>query len=452
MIFAPVTPVLDFERKSSVTALEKQTISEEVLTPKEEPVIQKSRRELGDIKIQNESSINHMYQIISSTEYFKKEENKEFLVKIDAFYNDIIKNFLDGVLLNIANLEKLFVTPISYNDVDILIFPYILDYSLSDLSHKSNLNDLVTFFLSWVYKFLITDDNIKDLVKLDGDEIVKQLDSKYNFMRITTDNWVRDYDVFKRSNPFDLKGALSKISYGVWVRVPKIDFVLYNELRRFIRTYRTGFNVTDFMNAMFRKYYGVDDYYNNVGKLIDANDGVPVSPEQHVLLNYVLRYANDTYAMLISAGLDDATFDCIESGACEEYSINEKTTHTFKTIINSIKQKYGTSFYNRIKYGLYLTCILLMNFVSKRRLENFIKTDQDIQETLGADTVIHTIEGVDRNYTFISMDLPIIDENGMMPEERKNKIKAILQILYENTTNELYRSEIERTIKSLRTA
>ncbi len=449
MIFAPVTPVLDFERKSSTKTQEKQTISDEALTPKEEPVIQKSRRELGDIKIQNESTINHMYQIMSSTEYFKKEKNMEFLVKIDAFYNDIIKNFLDGILLNITDLEKLFVTPIPYSDPDILIFPYILDYSLSDLSHKSNLNDLVTFFLSWVYKFLITDDNIKNLVKLDGDEIVKQLDNKYNFMRITTDNWVRDYDVFKRGNPFDLKGALSKISYGVWVRVPKVDFVLYNELRKMLRAYRSGFSVTDFMNAMFRKYYGVDDYYNNVGKLIDANDGIPVSPEQHVLLNYVLRYANDTYAMLISAGLDAATFDCIESGTCEEYSINEKTTSTFNAIISNIKQKYGTPFYNRIKYGLYLTCILLMNFVSKRRLENFIKTDQNIQEALGPDTVIHTIEGVNSNYTFISMDMPIIDENGMIPEARKTKIKAILQILYENTTNELYRAEIEKTIKTL---
>jgi len=449
MIFAPVTPVLDFERKSSVTAPEKQTISEEVLTPKEEPVIQKSRRELGDIKIQNESSINHMYQIMSSTEYFKTEENNEFLVKIDAFYNDIIKNFLDGILLNIADLEKLFVTPIPHSDPDILIFPYILDYSLSDLSHKSNLNDLVTFFLSWVYKFLITDDNIKNLVKLDGEEIVKQLDSKYNFIRITTDNWVRDYDVFNRGNPFDLKGALSKISYGVWVRVPKVDFVLYNELCRMLRTYRSGFGVADFTNAMFKKYYGVDDYYNNIGKLIDGNDGIPVSPEQHVLLNYVLRYANDTYAMLISAGLDDATFDCIESGTCEEYSKNEKTLSTFNAIINNIKQKYGTPFYNRIKYGLYLTCILLMNFVSKRRLESFIKADQDIQEALGTDIVIHTIEGVNRNYTFISMDIPVIDENGMIPEERKSKIKSILKILYENTTNELYKSEIDRTIKSI---
>jgi hypothetical protein len=300
-----------------------------------------------------------------------------------------------------------------------------------------------------VYKFLITDDNIKNLVKLDGEEIVKQLDSKYNFIRITTDNWVRDYDVFNRGNPFDLKGALSKISYGVWVRVPKVDFVLYNELCRMLRTYRSGFGVADFTNAMFKKYYGVDDYYNNVGKLIDGNDGIPVSPEQHVLLNYVLRYANDTYAMLISAGLDDATFDCIESGTCEEYSKNEKTLSTFNAIINNIKQKYGTPFYNRIKYGLYLTCILLMNFVSKRRLESFIKADQDIQETLGTDTIIHTIEGVSGNYSFISMDMPIIDENGMMPEERKSKIKSILKILYENTTNELYKSEIERTIKSL---
>jgi hypothetical protein len=449
MIFAPVTPVLDFERKPSVTVQEKQPISKEVLPQKEEPLIQKSRRELGDIKIQNESSINHMYQIMSSTEYFKTEENNEFLVKIDAFYNDIIKNFLDGILLNIADLEKLFVTPIPHSDPDILVFPYILDYSLSDLSHKSNLNDLVTFFLSWVYKFLITDDNIKDLVKLDGDEIVKKLDSKYNFIRITTENRVRDYDVFKQGNPFDLKGALSKISYGVWVRVPKVDFVLYNELCRMLRTYRSGFSVTDFMNAMFKKYYGVDDYYNNVGKLIDGNDGVPVSPEQHVLLNYVLRYANDTYAMLISAGLDDATFDCIQSGNCEEYSKNEKTLSTFNAIVNNIKQKYGTPFYNRIKYGLYLTCILLMNFVSKRRLESFIKADQDIQEALGTDIVIHTIEGVDRNYTFISMDMPVIGENGMIPEERKSKIKSILTILYENTTNELYKSEIDRTIKSI---
>jgi hypothetical protein len=449
MIFAPVTPVLNFERKPSATTQEKPTISEEVLTPKEEPVIQKSRRELGDIKIQNESFINHMYQIISSTEYFKNEENNEFLVKIDTFYNEVIKNFLDDLLLNIDNLDKLFVMPVPYYDPDILIFPYILDYSTSDLSRKSNLNDLVTFFLSWVYKFLITDDNIKNLVKLDGDEIVKQLDNRYNFIRITTENWVGDYDVFKRGNPFDLKGALSKISYAVWVRVPKLDFVLYNELRGFLRKYRAGFSITDFMNTMFRKYYGVDDYYNNVGKLIDANDGVPVSPEQHVLLNYVLRYANDTYAMLIPTGMDDATFDCIESGTCGKYSINEKTTNTFDTIINSVKQKYGTTLYNRIKYGLYLTCILLMNFVSKRRLEDFVKTDQNIQEALGTDTVIHTIEGVDRNYTFISIDVPIINEDGTMPEERKNKIKAILRILYENTTNELYRAEIERTINSL---
>ena len=89
-----------------------------------------------------------------------------------------------------------------------------------------------------------------------------------------------------------------------------------------------------------------------------------------------------------------------------------------------------------------------MNFVSKRRLESFIKADQDIQEAIGTDIVIHTIEGVERNYTFISMDMPIINENGMMPEERKSKIKSILNILYENTTNELYKSEIEKTIKS----
>jgi hypothetical protein len=449
MIFAPVTPVLDFERKSLITEQEKQAISREVLPPKEEPVIQKSRRELGDIRMQNESSINHMYQIMSSTEYFKNEENKEFLVKIDEFYNDVIKNFLDSILLNISNLDRLFVTPIPYSDPEIFIFPYILDYSLSDLSHKSNLNDLVTFFLSWVYKFLITDDNIKDLVKLDGDEIVKQLDSRYNFMRIVTDNWVRDYDVFKPGNPFDLKGALSKISYGVWVRVPKFDFVLYNELRKMLRKYRSGFSVIDFLNTMFRKYYGVEDYYNSVGKLIDSNDGIPVSPEQHVLLNYVLRYANDTYAMLISAGIDEAALDCIESGSCEEYSRNEKVSNLSNAIINSITQKYGTPVYNRIKYGLYLTCILLMNFVSKRRLDDFIKNDQNIQEALGTDTVIHTIEGVDRNYTFISMGLPIVNENGTMPEERKNKIKAILKIIYENTTNELYRSEIERTMNIL---
>jgi len=90
-----------------------------------------------------------------------------------------------------------------------------------------------------------------------------------------------------------------------------------------------------------------------------------------------------------------------------------------------------------------------MNFVSKRRLESFIKADQDIQEALGTDIVIHTIEGVNRNYTFISMDIPVIDENGMIPEERKSKIKSILKILYENTTNELYKSEIDRTIKSI---
>ncbi len=449
MIFAPSTPVLIFDRKSSAEEQDKQVILKEVPTPKEEPVIQKTRRELGDIKIQNESSINHMYEIMANTDYFKSENNREFLIKIDAFYNEVVKSFLDDVLLNIANLDKLFVTPIPHNDPDIIIFPYLLDYSFSDLSHKSNLNDLVTFFLSWVYKFLITDGNISNLVKLNGDEIVNQLDSKYNFMRIVTEKWVNDYDVFRQGNLFDLKGALSKISYGVWVRIPKYDFVLYKELMTVLKKYRNGFSVNDFLNAMFKKFYGVNDYYNSVGKLIDSNDGVPVSPEQHLLLNYVMRYANDTYSMLIAAGVDEATINCIESGLCEEQTGAEKTRDAAASIINSVIQKYGLSFYNRIKYGLYLTCILLMNFVSKRKLEDFVKTDQNVQEALGDDTIVHTIEGVERNYTFISIGLPIIDENGEMPEARKNKIREILKILYKETTNELYKSEIDMLIRSL---
>ncbi len=449
MIFAPSTPVLIFDRKSSVEEQDKQAILKEVPAPKEEPVIQKTRRELGDIKIQNESSINHMYEIIANTDYFKSENNKEFLIKIDAFYNEIVKNFLDNVLLNIANLDKLFVTPIPHEDPDIVIFPYLLDYNFSDLSHKSNLNDLVTFFLSWVYKFLITDGNISNLVKLDGNEIVNQLDSKYNFMRIVTEKWVNDYDVFRPGNLFDLKGALSKISYGVWVRIPKYDFVLYKELMTALKRYRNGFSVTDFLNAMFEKFYGVSDYYNSVGKLIDSNDGVPVSPEQHLLLNYVLRYANDTYSMLIATGVDEATLNCVESGSCDEYTGNEKTRDVATSITNSVIQKYGLSFYNRIKYGLYLTCILLMNFVSKRRLEDFVKTDQNVQEALGNDTIVHTIEGVERNYTFISIGLPIIDENGEMPEARKRKIREVLRILHKETNNELYKSEIETMIKVL---
>jgi len=449
MIFAPVTPELGLDRKSSIKAQDKQVIPEKVLTPEGEPIIQKTRRELGDIKIQNESSINHIYQIIASTDYFKREENKEFLVKIDAFYNETVKNFLDGVLLNIANLDKLFVTPIPHTDPDILIFPYILDYSLSDLSHKSNLNDLVTFFLSWVYKFLITDNNIKNLVNLDGEEIVRQLDNQYNFMCIVTENWVKDYDVFRQGNLFDLKGALSKISYGVWVRIPKCNFIFYNEISSMLKKYRSGFSVNEFLNGMFEKYYDINDYYNSVGKLIDSNDGVPLSPEQHVLLNYILRYANDTYAMLISTGIDETTLDCIEFGLCKEYMRGEKTGNTFASIIKNINQNYGISFYNRIKYGLYLTCVLLMNFVGKRRLEDFIRTDQNIQEALGTDTVIHTIEGVNRNYTFINIGLPIIDENSGIPEARKNKIREILKILYNETTNELYRYEIERMAKSL---
>jgi hypothetical protein len=448
MIFAPITPELVFERKDSVEARDRQNVSKQVLTPKKEPVIQKSRRELSNIKIQNESSINHMYEIISSTDYFITEENKEFLIKIDAFYNEVVKNFVDGILLNISNLDKLFVTPVPHNAPDILIFPYVLDYSLSDCMHRSNLNDLVTFFLSWVYKFLVTDDNIKNLVNLDGEEIIKQLDNQYNFMRIVTENWVGDYDVFRQGNVLGLKGALSKISYGVWVRIPKCDFVLYKELSSTLKRYRSGFSVSDFLNTLFQNYYDVKDYYNSVGKLIDSNDGVPVSPEQHVLLNYVLRYANDTYAMLIATDIDEATLNCIESGSCKEYIQDKKAENIADYITNSIIQRYGLPFYNRVKYGLYLTCVLLMNFVSKKRLEDFIKTDQNVQEALGTETVIHTIEGINNNYTFISMGLPVIDESGTMPEARKKKIKEILRILYNDTINELYQAEIKRIMDS----
>jgi len=354
-----------------------------------------------------------MYEIIGNTKYFDSEKGMEFIRQIDNFYNDIVKDLINNKILKIKNLEALFAPALYLENLSSVIFPRLLDYNTEDLFYKSNLNDLVSFFLSWFYKFLITDEYISNTIELDGLKIVDNLDRKYNFMRIVTDNSVVEgEDIFKPENPLELKGALSRISALVLVRIPKMEFVLYHEIKRLLKNYKAGFNVKDFVNTIFKKYYNVDDYYSDLGKIVDSNANGTVSPEQHVVLNYTLRYANDIYSMLVQGGANKQTDDYIE-------------------------------------YGLYLASVLLLNFVSKRRLEKFVEADQTIQETMNEEMVIHTIEGKSQNYTFITINLPYIDENGRVNPKRKAKIDKIMKLILTYIDNELYKIDANRMMREL---
>jgi hypothetical protein len=395
----------------------KQVIEEkrvpEVVEPEQPLFIEKTRRELAELNIQNQNSINHMYEIVSNTKYFGNEKGMEFIRQVDTFYNDIVKDVINNKILKIKNLETLFVPAVSFDRLSSIIFPRLLDYNTEDLFYKSNLNDLVSFFLSWVYKFLITDDYISNTVDLDGLRIVNDLDRKYNFMRIVTDNNSAGGDgIFKPGNPLGLKGALSKISALVLVRIPKVEFVLYHELKEMLKNYKAGFSAKDFVNTMFKKYYNIDDYYSDLGKIVDSNDEGIISPEQHVVLNYTLRYANDIYAMLVQSDRNKQVDDYIE-------------------------------------YGLYLASVLLLNFVSERRLEKFVETDQTIQDTLNEEMVIHTIEGKNQNYTFISINVPYADESGHVNPERNARIDKIRKLILTYIDNEFYKIDANRMMREI---
>jgi hypothetical protein len=412
MIFAPITPTIRRETVSTEQVIEERR-TPELVEPEQPLIVEKTKRELAELNIQNQNSINHMYEILANTKYFGSEEGMDFIRQIDTFYNDVVKDVINNKILKIKNLEALFVPAISFEQLSSTIFPRLLDYSTEDLFYKSNLNDLVSFFLSWVYKFLITDNYIGNAIDLDGFKIVNDLDRRYNFMRIVTDNSTtgRD-DIFKPGNPLGLKGALSKISALVLVRIPKVEFVLYHEIRKLLRNYKSGFSAKDFVNTMFKNYYNIDDYYSDLGNVVDSNAEGIISPEQHVVLNYTLRYANDVYAMLVQGGANKQTDAHIE-------------------------------------YGLYLVSVLLLNFISKRRLEKFVETDQTIQDTLNEEMVVHTIEGKNQNYTFISINLPYVDENGRVNPERSAKIDKLRKLILTQIDNELYKIDANRMLKEI---
>ena len=412
MIFAPIMPTLG-QKEVFTEQIVEEPRAPEIVEPEQPLFIEKTKRELSELNIQNQNSINQMYDIIGNTKYFDSEKGIEFIRQIDTFYNDIVKDLINNKILKIKNIEALFAPALYLENLSSVIFPRLLDYNTEDLFYKSNLNDLVSFFLSWFYKFLITDDYISNTTELDGLKIVDDLDRKYNFMRIITDNSIGESDdIFKPENPLELKGALSRISALVLVRIPKIEFVLYHEIKRLLKNYKAGFNVKDFVNTIFKKYYNVDDYYSDLGKIVDSSANGAVSPEQHVVLNYTLRYANDIYSMLVQGGANKQTDDYIE-------------------------------------YGLYLASVLLLNFVSKRRLEKFVETDQTIQETMNEEMVIHTIEGKNQNYTFITINLPYIDENGRVNPKRKAKIDKIRALILTYIDNELYKMDANRMMKEL---
>lgn len=412
MIFAPIMPTLRQEATTVKQVIEEKRVPE-VVEPEQPLFIEKTRRELAELNIQNQNSINHMYEIVANTKYFGNEKGMEFIRQVDTFYNDIVKDVINNKILKIKNLEALFVPAVSFDRLSSIIFPRLLDYNTEDLFYKSNLNDLVSFFLSWVYKFLITDDYISNTVDLDGLRIVNDLDRKYNFMRIVTDNNAAGGDgIFKPGNPLGLKGALSKISALVLVRIPKVEFVLYHELKEMLKNYKAGFSAKDFVNTMFKKYYNIDDYYSDLGKIVDSNDEGIISPEQHVVLNYTLRYANDIYAMLVQSDRNKQVDDYIE-------------------------------------YGLYLASVLLLNFVSERRLEKFVETDQTIQDTLNEEMVVHTIEGKNQNYTFISINVPYADESGHVNPERNARIDKIRKLILAHIDNEFYKIDANRMMREI---
>jgi len=412
MIFAPIMPTLRQEATTVKQVIEEKRVPE-VVEPEQPLFIEKTRRELAELNIQNQNSINHMYEIVANTNYFGNEKGMEFIRQVDTFYNDIVKDVINNKILKIKNLETLFVPAVSFDRLSSIIFPRLLDYNTEDLFYKSNLNDLVSFFLSWVYKFLITDDYISNTVDLDGLRIVNDLDRKYNFMRIVTDNNAAGGDgIFKPGNPLGLKGALSKISALVLVRIPKVEFVLYHELKEMLKNYKAGFSAKDFVNTMFKKYYNIDDYYSDLGKIVDSNDEGIISPEQHVVLNYTLRYANDIYAMLVQSDRNKQVDDYIE-------------------------------------YGLYLASVLLLNFVSERRLEKFVETDQTIQDTLNEEMVVHTIEGKNQNYTFISINVPYADESGHVNPERNARIDKIRKLILTYIDNEFYKIDANRMMREI---
>ena len=404
-----------FLRQEATTV--KQLIEEkrvpEVVEPEQPLFIEKTRRELAELNIQNQNSINHMYEIVANTKYFGNEKGMEFIRQVDTFYNDIVKDVINNKILKIKNLEALFVPAVYFDRLSSIIFPRLLDYNTEDLFYKSNLNDLVSFFLSWIYKFLITDDYIGNTLDLDGFKIVNDLDRRYNFMRIVTDNnTAGGVDIFRPGNPLGLKGVLSKISALVLVRIPKVEFVLYHELKKLLKNYKVGFSAKDFVNTMFKKYYNIDDYYSDLGKIVDSNDEGIISPEQHVVLNYTLRYANDIYAMLVQSDRNKQVDDYIE-------------------------------------YGLYLASVLLLNFVSERRLEKFVETDQTIQDTLNEEMVVHTIEGKNQNYTFISINVPYADESRHVNPERNARIDKIRKLILTYIDNEFYKIDANRMMREI---
>jgi len=405
-------PTLKREATSTEQVIEERR-APKIVEPEQPIIVEKTKRELSELNIQNQNSINHMYEIVANTKYFGSEKGMEFIRQVDTFYNDVVKDLINNKILKIKNIETLFVPAFPYEKLNATIFPMLLDYNTEDLFYKSNLNDLVSFFLSWVYKFLITDDYIGSTIELDGLKIVNDLDRRYNFMRIVTDNSMGEGDdIFKPGNPLELKGALSKISALVLVRIPKVEFILYHELKKLLKNYKAGLSVKDFVNTMFKKYYNIDDYYSDLGRVVDSNAEGIISPEQHVVLNYTLRYTNDIYAMLVQSGTNKQTDDYIE-------------------------------------YGLYLASVLLLNFISGRRLEKFVRTDQTIQETLNEETVVHTIEGKNQNYTFISISLPYIDENGRVNPERKAKIDKIRKLIISHINNEFYKIDANRMMKEI---
>lgn len=412
MIFAPIMPTLRQEATTVKQVIEEKRVPE-VVEPEQPLFIEKTRRELAELNIQNQNSINHMYEIVANTKYFGNEKGMEFIRQVDTFYNDIVKDVINNKILKIKNLEALFVPAVSFDRLSSIIFPRLLDYNTEDLFYKSNLNDLVSFFLSWIYKFLITDDYIGNTLDLDGFKIVNDLDRRYNFMRIVTDNnTAGGVDIFKPGNPLGLKGVLSKISALVLVRIPKVEFVLYHELMKLLKNYKVGFSAKDFVNTMFKKYYNIDDYYSDLGKIVDSNDEGIISPEQHVVLNYTLRYANDIYAMLVQSDRNKQVDDYIE-------------------------------------YGLYLASVLLLNFVSERRLGKFVETDQTIQDTLNEEMVVHTIEGKNQNYTFISINVPYADESGHVNSERNARIDKIRELILAHIDNEFYKIDANRMMREI---
>lgn len=412
MIFAPVMPTL-WQEATSVKQVTQERRAPEVVEPEQPLIVEKTRRELAELNIQNQNSINHMYEIVANTNYFGNEKGMEFIRQVDTFYNDIVKDVINNKILKIKNLEALFVPAVYFDRLSSIIFPRLLDYNTEDLFYKSNLNDLVSFFLSWIYKFLITDDYIGNTLDLDGFKIVNDLDRRYNFMRIVTDNnTAGGVDIFKPGNPLGLKGVLSKISALVLVRIPKVEFVLYHELKKLLKNYKVGFSAKDFVNTMFKKYYNIDDYYSDLGKVVDSNEDGIISPEQHIVLNYTLRYANDIYAMLVQNGGNKQADDYIE-------------------------------------YGLYLASVLLLNFVSERRLGKFVETDQTIQDTLNEEMVVHTIEGKSQNYTFISINLPYVDGSGRANPERNARIDKIRELILAHIDNEFYKIDANRMMREI---